>query len=216
MRPVLWAVWLAFVLSGLACAAIFMQGVLRDTRAGEPEVGVSLARDHGWLGDDFRVWRPGSYRLHLSSVNHDPPFGTEFGGAVEVQIVGPEGQGFRRSYRAEELRHVRPQNMHWTALDSLALPGNPLQRWRLEARVTEPDTAFGHVTSTVSLRRIRQDPGMGGLINYVMPIPAVLFLAASVLPAAGLRRRGGSRLPLQLSAALLLLVAVLLASRLIG
>jgi hypothetical protein len=69
------------------------------------------------------------------------------------------------------------------------------------------------VRSTVSLRRVRQEPGMGGMVNYVMIVPALGFAMLSLLPALALVNRGDSRIPLWISGVLVAGMVALLVRR---
>lgn len=177
---------------------------------GDPELVIPLSATSAWTGESFRVWGDRPYRLHLASVNHTPPFGNRFRGAFEVRLLDPSGTlAFHRIYEGNTLVHGRPDNMEWSELASLELRGSPWRAWMLEARTIRADTAFHAVHSTLTLRRVRDDPGMGGLINYVMPIPGFILMMVSLLPAAWLGRRG-TRAPLRISATALILLILAL------
>lgn len=97
--------------------------------------------------------------------------------------------------------------MTWTRVDELRLAGGPLGRWRLAARVRDPDPRFAESTSLrsrVLLRPRRPDPGMGGLINYAMIVPATLLFLLSLGLALAIARRSGRRAPTWISGLLLL------------
>lgn len=216
MRIALWTLWILAVGLGLAAMAVFAQGLIRDRHVGDPELALSLNRATSWTGDSFRVWGEKPYRLHLSSVNHEPPFGTPYRGSFEVRLVSPSGERvFERRYDGGAIGHLRPDNNHWSDLASFDLSGRPWRSWRLEARVVEPDQAFEGVHTNLILRRVRYDPGMGGMINYVMPIPGFFFLLLSLLPAAALSRRGALA-PFRISAGVLVVLVLVLGSNLIG
>lgn len=100
----------------------------------------------------------------------------------------------------------KPYRLH---LASLELRGRPWQTWKLEARTVRPDAAFAGVHSYLTLRRVRDDPGMGGLMNYIMPIPGFLFLLISLLPANALSKRGVVARFLASATILILLVLLL-------
>jgi hypothetical protein len=213
-RIALLATWVAVFGLGLASLGVFVQGLVRDLHLGDPELALDLSRPGDWQRATFRVWTAGRYRLWLQTVNHDPPFGEPFRGAVAVRLEDPSG-GARidRTFPGAALDHLRPENTHWTALDSLELEGRLWRGWRLAARVMEGDPAFAGAATTVTLRRVRYDPGMGGLINYVMLIPAMVLLGVAFALAFWLRAGAGPRAPLWISAgglALLLLALTLL------
>jgi hypothetical protein len=214
MRLVLGALWLLFTLLAIASGAAYVRGILRDLRAGEPRIGLSLAAGSVWHTDHFRVWRPRRYELLLSSVNHVPPFGIAYQGSLEVRVVDPsERTVLDERYEAGATDHERPRNMTWTTLATVDLRATGWRRWTLTARVPEGDARFVDVRSTVSLRRVRQEPGMGGMVNYVMIVPALGFAMLSLLPALALVNRGDSRIPLWISGVLVAGMVALLVRR---
>jgi hypothetical protein len=202
---ILLGVWGLLLVSGLASAALFGQGVLRDSRHGEPVVRLDLSKETDWMAAPFRVWREGRHRLLLSSVNHDDRLvGRPFRGEIEVRIVDPNGTVvLERGYPPGSTEHVVPSNYGDVRLDSIRIHGGSFGRWALRVRVTDGDAGFETVRSEVKLRTDRRDLGMGGLINTVMILPAGLLLVLATLVAVPLARRN-HRSPLVLTLSLLL------------
>lgn len=64
----LWAAWFGSFAVALVSMAIFIQGILRDSRAGEPVVYIDFSSPVDWVAVPFRVWGAGTYRLFISSV----------------------------------------------------------------------------------------------------------------------------------------------------
>lgn len=135
----------------------------------------------------------------------DPP--RRFAGRIDVRVLDPgHNPRLEESFDGGRLEHVAGGGMTWTRLGEIRLEGPALRPWRLEARVAEGDPAFEAgpgLRSHLLLRKDRPDVGMGGLINYVMVIPAGFLLLLSLGFALGLRRRGGSGGPAWISGALL-------------
>lgn len=116
-------------------------------------------------------------------MNHDAPFGVPYDGTLNARVVDPSGRiVFEERYAAGAIDHERPDNMAWTEFASLEPSPTLWRRWTLAVRVPEGDPRFAGVRSDLRLRRVRPDPGIGGLINYVMIIPAVGFALLSLLP----------------------------------
>ena len=193
----IWTTWVVSLAVALVSMTIFVQGILRDSRAGEPVLRMDLAAATDWIVVPFRAWRPGTYRLFISSVNHDPKFvGAPFAGEFEVAIIAPDGSVFfRRVYPAASTGHVLPDNYGDSQLGVFRIDGRPLQKWSLRARVLKPDSRFVTARTEVKLWRNRVDPGMGGLINYVMIIPAGIFLVLAFTTSLALAAKG-SKWPL--------------------
>jgi hypothetical protein len=191
-RPVvLWAVWaLSFGLA-LLFATIFFYGVLRDTRAGEPTVTLNLGATSDWQSLPFRVWSSGTYRLFISTTNHDPALvGVPFAGAFDVMLVRPSGEvALQRSFSGAAIHRV-PDNYGDTLLDAIQLESAWLRPWLLKVRVSTADESFGSANSQLKLWKARVDAGMGGLVNYVMAIPAAVFLLIAFFVGVSLAARG--------------------------
>ncbi len=206
---ILLGIWVLLLVSGLAAAALFGQGVLRDSRHGEPVVHLDLSKETDWIAAPFRVWREGRHRLLLSSVNHDDRLvGRPFRGEIEVRIVDPSGTVvLERGYPPGSIGHAVPSNYGDVRLDSIRIRSGSLGRWALLVRVTAADAAFETVRSEVKLRTDQRELGMGGLINTVMILPAGLLLALAALVAVPLARRD-HRSPLILTLSLLLALAL--------
>jgi hypothetical protein len=196
-RRVLWVVWgLSFGL-GLVCLGVFMQGLIRDSDAGDAIIRVNFASPAGWVSAPFRVWGEGTYHLRISSVNHDPQFtGRPLDAEFEVQVIAPDGNAvLRQTYGAGATGHRVPDNYGDRRLATLDLNDWPLRRGELRVGVLKPDPNFITGQTELRLRKERYDPGMGGLINYVMVIPAGIFLLIA-LGVSFLLARAGSRAPL--------------------
>ena len=182
-----WLLWISWAISfsvALLAAALLLQGVLRDTRAGEPTVRIDFSAASDWKSIPFRVWGAGRYAIFVSSVNHDPALtGRALNAAFEVRVMTPEGRTyFHQRYAPGSTGHVLPDNYGDRRLALLDLDGNPLQSWLLRYRVTQPDRGFPPNMTELKLWKERPDPGMGGLMNYVMIIPALFFtLVAGIL-----------------------------------
>lgn len=197
----LWAAWLICFAVALAATGLFAHGAVRDTRIGEPAINVDPAAASGWQSAGFRVFGQGDYRLFISSVNHDPGrAGTPLEGTFEVAILDPEGNAvFEESFAGRETDHEIPGNYGDAELATLVLDDWPVRKWTLKFRVIDPDPGFKGIHTQVKLWKQRDDPGMGGLLNYVMIIPAGVFLLLALAASAALaaRRR---RWPLALTA----------------
>lgn len=207
------AAWtIAMVLAALS-AGILAAGVVRDTRATEPSLDVSLGAPSGWIRVPFRIWRSGRYKLFISTVNHDPErVGRRFSGEVEVLIQRPDGTTFyQERLQGDTIPHLVPSNYGDTELALVTLDRSRVRRWTMAVRVSRPDAQFTDLRSQVKLWRERSDPGMGGLVNYVMIIPAGFFAIVALLVALSLARRS-IRMPLFVSCVALLATLVWSAS----
>jgi hypothetical protein len=195
--PLLWVGWLVSIALAVLFGAVFIQGIVRDRRIGEPVLRIDLASSADWTGTSFRVWGAAQYNLFISSVNHDPQFaGTPLGAEFEVAIDSPDGKPFfRNRYPAGSTRHVLPMNYGDSKLGTFSLHDWPWRTWTLKARVLQPDTRFKTARSEIKFWKDRYDAGMGGMMNYVMIIPAGIFLLLSLFAALALAQRK-SRIPI--------------------
>ena len=202
--------WAILFVSALVCASLFVQGVLRDTRYGEPVQRLELSADTDWLATPFRVWGAGRHRLILSSVNHDGALvGRSFDGEIEIRVVDSGGRVvLQRAYPPGSTGHSVPSNYGDVTLDTIELDDWPFRRWRLLVRVSDGDPSFANVRSEIKLRKVRPELGMGGLMNYAMIVPAGILLILATVAAVPLRAT--SRAPLVLSVLALLGFAVFL------
>lgn len=191
-RTFLWSAWLLSIALTLAFMAIFVQGVMRDRRAGEPALRLNLASKSDWVSAPFRVWGPGTYTLLISSVNHDQEFvGVELAGDFEVSIADPDGVRFlHQVYASGSTGHLLPSNYGDSKLGSFKLDDWPFRSWTIRARVLKPDPRFRTAQTQIKFWKDRYDPGMGGLMNYVMIIPALVFLGLSFLVSLSLAAKG--------------------------
>ena len=210
-RRVLLSLWcLTFVLA-LGSSAIFVRGLIRDYYTGDAVVRFDPGQQTDWTSDSFRVWGQGSYALRLSSVNHDPvPVGRRLASRFEVLISNPHGKTvLQKTYGPDSIEHRVPDNYADTLLETLELNDWPLRSWRLQLRVINADPNFKTSRTELRLRKQRYDPGMGGLANYVMIVPAAVLLLVSFILALFLARAGTS-IPLYITAAGSLAFIVLL------
>ena len=191
-RKLLWAAWFGSFAVALASTALFTGGILRDSRAGEPVVQIDLSSAGDWIVVPFRVWGAGIYKLFVSSVNHDSTFvGLPLAADFEIAVIDPRGKIlFQQVYPAGSTGHVLPRNYGDTTLSTLELDDWPLRQWILKARVLRADPRFKTARTEVKLWKNRYDPGMGGLVNYVMIIPAGVFLVFAFIAALPLAAAG--------------------------
>ena len=210
LRTALWVAWATFFTLGLVCLGVFMQGVLRDTHAGDPVIRVDFTSRPTSASVPFRVWGSATYALMLSSVNHDPQHvGTSLEGEFEVLILGPnENAVFRQRYAAGTTGHSVPSNYGDKTLTTIQLNDWPLRSWKLQVKLDRPDPKFRTVLTEVKLRKQRYDPGMGGLMNYAMMLPAAVFLALALGTSLALVKR--SKVPVALTCVMLVAFAAAL------
>jgi hypothetical protein len=90
---------------------------------------------------------------------------------------------------------VLPSNYGDSKLGTLEIDDWPFQKWVLKARVLKPDSRFTTAYTELKLWKNRYDPGMGGLVNYVMIIPAGVCLMLAFITSLALAAHG-SKLPL--------------------
>lgn len=208
MRILLHTIWLLALLAGLFCAGIFLQGVVRDKRIGDPDVGLDLSRMSSG-SRRFLPWRGGWHDLAVSSVNQALPFGPVFQGRVEIALIDGSGDSvIERSFDGSNA-HARPSNMTWTPLDSVSVDRSLFRRMTLSARVIEPDPQFAGVRTNVHLRRRQYDPGMGGMANYIMLVPGTLFLVIALGLGANMSGRGWGKGPFRMTIALTVFMAAI-------
>lgn len=202
-------VWVAAIALAALSGSMFISGIRRDMRAGEPTIHTTLAAPSDWTTVPFRVWRGRSYTLFVSTVNHDPSrVGRRFDGELEVVVRRPDGRVFfENRFQGGAIPHEIPDNYGDAVLARMDLEPAWIRRWTVAVRVSRPDPEFTGLRSEVKLWSERRDPGMGGLVNYVMIIPAMFFAAIALLVALPLARRG-SRTPLIVTGAGLLLLLV--------
>src|SRR3990170_8690629 len=213
IRTALSTVWLLALVLGLFCAGLFLHGLMRDTRIGDPDVGLDLSRRAAG-SREFLPWRGEWHDLAVSSVNHTPPFGPVFQGKVEITLTDGSGQVLVNRSFDRSSAHARPSNMTWTPLDSVRLDRSLLERMTLSARVIETDPRFAGVRTNVHLRRRQYDPGMGGMVNYVMVVPGILFLVIALGIGANMAGRGWGTGPFRVTIALtVFMVAIALLLR---
>jgi hypothetical protein len=182
--------------------------VIRDKRLGDPDVSLDLSRASSG-SRLFLPWRGGWHDLAVSSVNHTPPFGPVFQGRVEITLDdGSEDDVIEWSFDGSNA-HARPSNMTWTLLDSVRVDRSFINRSTLSARVIESDSSFAGVRTNVHLRRRQYDPGMGGMVNYIMLAPGILFLVIALGIGANVSGRGWGRGPARVTIALTVFMAAI-------
>jgi hypothetical protein len=193
--------WLLVFALGVAIATPVALGVRRDTRAGEVTIPVSLGEVSTLQTQPFRVWTAGTYNLFISTVNFDQSrVGAKFSGEVRVVVRRPGGGTLLdRQFGPASFAHSMPYNYGDTKLASIPLDAARIRRAAVSVEVTRADPSFNGVRSEVKLWRERADPGMGGMITYVLIFPAIVFLLLAVFLAIVLLRRGRT-VPLVLSA----------------
>jgi hypothetical protein len=193
-----WA--LVFVL-GVAMATPVALGLRRDTRAGEVTVPLSLSEVSTPQTRSFRVWNAASLSLFISSVNFDQSrVGSKFRGELQVAIRHPDGTTFfDRTFNPDTIDHRVPYNYGDTKLALLPIAAARIRPWTLSVQVTRADPQFAGVRSELKFWRERADPGMGGMVIYVLIFPAFILLLLAVVLAFVLRRRGRT-VPLAMSA----------------
>lgn len=192
-----WA--LVFVL-GVAIATPVALGVRRDARAGEVTIPVSLGEASAPQTQSFRVWNAGSYNLVISTVNFDRArVGSKFTGEVRIVLRRPDGDTLLdRRFDGATFAHSMPFNYGDAKLATISLDAARIRPWTVSVEVTRADPSLAGVRSEVKLWRERTDPGMGGMITYVLIFPAIVFLLLAVVLSGVLLRRGRT-VPLVLS-----------------
>ena len=200
-RRMLLLFWSISFLLALGSGAIFIQGLMRDYYTGDPVVRFDPRQKTDWIAASFRVWGQGSYALRISSVNHNPdPVGRLLESEFEVLVTDPhENTVLRKTYRPGSIEHRVPNNYGDTLLETLELNDLPTRSWRLLVRVIKADPNFVTSQTELKLRKQRYDPGMGGLMNYAMIVPAGLFLVVAMISSL-LLAKGGTFTPLVLTA----------------
>lgn len=190
-RIALWLAWGVTFTLALACYVVLLQGMMRDTRWGEPTIGVNFSKVSGWQSASFRVWGESRYALFFSSVNHDADLaGRHLTANFEVRILGPGGNVLLdRIYYGEYLDHEVPRGYGDTRLATLDIQGRPWRPGTLQVRVREPDPAFRTTRSELKLWKERSDPGMGGLIHYAVMVPGAVLTVLALVFAGMLAAR---------------------------
>lgn len=184
--------WMVIIALGVWSATVVVLGVRRDTRAGEATVSLSLGETSDWQMRAFRVWSDGRYTLFVSTVNFDRPrVGSKFSGEMQVVVRRPNGATFLdRRFGPGTIDHQMPYNYGDTQLANIPIESARIRPWTMAVRVTRADPQFAGVSSEVKLWRDRVDPGMGGVLTYVLIIPAVMLLLLAVFFSFVLARRG--------------------------
>lgn len=183
--------WALVFILGVAIATPVAFGIRRDTRAGEVTIPVSLGQAAAHT-QSFRAWTAGSYNLFISTVNFDQArVGSTFSGEVRVVMRRPGGDTLLdRRFGPGTFTHAMPYNYGDTKLATISLDAARLRPWIVSAEVTRADPSFAGVRSEIKLWRERTDPGMGGMITYVLIFPAIVCLLLAVVLAIVLFRRG--------------------------
>jgi hypothetical protein len=203
--------WLLTLALGVSSAAVVVRGTRRDVRSGEATIHLSFGETSDWHTRSFRVWSDGQYRLFVSTVNFDRPrVGSKFSG--EMQVVVRQGDGttlLDQRFGPATMDHRMPYNYGDTPLRTLLLGAARMRPWTLAVRVTQADPQFAGVASEVKLWRERVDPGMGGMLTYVLILPTVMLLLLAVVLSAALARRS-RKWPLAVSLVVTVAFAVLI------
>lgn len=202
MRRALLISWGLSYLLSVACFALLMQGVIRDSGFGNAAVRINPQAPSAWMAGSFRVWGGGTYGLGIESVNHDPALvGRHFAGVLAVRLRAPGGElAFEQTFFGASHDHRLPDNFSSTHLATVELKSWPLRPWRLEVRVLQGDPDFVAARTRVTLRRQDNEVGMGGLVSYAMIVPGGVFILLSLALALVLARKG-SRIPLTVTGA---------------
>jgi hypothetical protein len=184
--------WVFTLALGVSSAAVVVLGARRDARAGEATIHLSLGQASDWQTRSFRVWSDGHYSLFVSTVNFDQPrVGSKFSGELQVVVRQPDGAMLLdQRFGPETMDHRMPYNYGDTQLSNFPLGTARIRPWTVAVRVTRADPQFAGVASEVKLWRERVDPGMGGMLTYVLIFPAVMLLLLAVVLSAALARRG--------------------------
>lgn len=201
-RRTLWCAWgVAFGLA-VACMGVVVQGVIRDTRAGDPVIPVDFAAKPHSAEASFRVWGRHTYDLLISSVNHDASIvGRRLAAEFQVEIADPDGHVvLQRTFPPGSTGLELPYDYGDVGLAALELDGSPLRSWTLRVNILESDPDFKSAQTHLKLYKQRYDPGMGGLMNYAMMVPGGVLLLVALALAIALAR-GGSRVPLLVTGA---------------
>jgi hypothetical protein len=197
--------WGVFCTIAMLSWFIFIAGVWRDERPADPVLDIEVSRAGQWKSQPFRVWGDGEYKLFISSVNFDSThLGAPLTAQLDVQVVSPGGETlFARTYGAGQTGLLLPVNYTDADLTELHLDASVMRRYELRARVVSGDARFAPATTQLKLYRKQYDPGMGGMINYVMIFPAMVFSAVAFVMALSLLR-GGRKWPLAVTSVMLL------------
>jgi hypothetical protein len=99
--------------------------------------------------------------------------------------------------------------MSWTQLDSVQLERDLLDPMTLSARVIAADARFAGVMTRVHLRRRQYDPGMGGMVNYIMLAPGILSLVVALGIGANIAGRGWGPGPFRLTIAITVILGLI-------
>lgn len=184
--------WLITLVLGVSSAAVVVRGSWRDTRAGEATIPLSLGQASDYQTTSFRAWSDGQYRLFVSTVNFDRSrVGSRFSGEIQVEVRRPDGTVLLdQRFGPDTIDHRMPYNYGDTQLRSLPIGAARIRPWTVAVRVTRADPQFAGVRSELKLWRERVDPGMGGMLTYVLIIPAFMLLLLAIVLAFALARRG--------------------------
>ena len=188
----LWGAWGVSFFLAVLLGAISAQGILHSIRAGEPAVPIDLSTTSEWKSASFRVWGRGTYKLFISSVNHDTKFvNVPLAGDFEVAVVDSSGRPvFENIYSAGSTDHALPSNYGDSQLSLIAINDWPLRKWTLKARVLKGDPRFNTAHTEVKFWKERYDPGMGGMVYFVLIFPAIIFLLIAIAVSLCLAAKG--------------------------
>jgi hypothetical protein len=209
-RRTVWSAWALVFGLACACSIVFLQGMLRDMRAGDPALRVDFSSRPMPAEARFRVWGAQEYTLLIASVNHDTRvLNRPLNAGFEIEVVRPDGRAIlRETYSPGATGHRVPLNYGDVKLAALQLEGSPLRQWVLRVSVHEPDPAFKTTQTHVKLHRTQYEPGMGGLMIYAIMIPGGILMLGALALSISLAT-GGSRLPLLITTSVVALVLLL-------
>lgn len=192
-RFVLLTFWALSLAGALAAMVVVGQGFVRDSDAGSARVRLDVASEGAWATAPFRAFRGGRWVLLLETVAHRPPFDVPFEADLLVRVRDARGRVvLERTVVGAETGHRRQPNHAGVRVDSALVGGSWWGRGALEVEVLRPHAAFAEADAitTLRFRRDRPDPGMGGLVNYAMIVPAIVLGLVAVLLAGLMASRG--------------------------
>lgn len=186
-----WVIWTVCFSLAAVCGFVVVRGIWRDRRIGEPVMTVDVSRA-GAESRSFRVWRGGAYRLFISAVNWDSTHaGVPLDAELTLSVTGPGvSRVFERRYAPGETQLQLPINYADALLAELAIDGSLRERHTVAVQVHRGDPRWGSARTEVKLYRDRPDVGMGGLVNYVLIFPGLIFLGLAFVSAIPLARAG--------------------------
>ncbi len=203
--PWAWLLWLVMIGAGGFCMAIFLYGAWTYHGLGDARVRMTPTSVMDWGEASFRVFRDGDYDLHVETVNHEPPFGAQFRGTLELRVLDADGRSQFQHILGPRIEALeRPDNYDSMHVATIRLSGDVWRAWRFQARVAEPDPSFAGVRMVARIDRVHPDFGLAGVGVMFMIAPAAILWMVSVFPAMRIRDKNGSAWPLRVSVLLIL------------